>query len=196
MNMLIHSFSNYSFTQLQEKFTPAFTDIQKKITAIALIALGCLAIFCVATHFCHKPMTKITQFTDLEGTTYKGVFKDGIHDKDHLNGYGKITYQNEEYYEGEFTKGKLNGKGKAVTSKVTYEGVFKEDNFHGLIKQSYPDGTIFEGHYQEGILDGDAKVIYTNGEIVEAPFKDGIQQGKGKMTFANGETFEDETNIE
>ena len=64
-------------------------------------------------------------------------------------------------YEGDCSKGKAHGQGKAI-GKDTYEGEFKK---------GYPDG---QGTY-----------TWINGNYYEGEFIKGKREGEGKMVFAS-----------
>jgi hypothetical protein len=54
-----------------------------------------------------------------DGSVYSGNLKEGLFD-----GIATQIWSNGDKYEGEFSKGMLNGKGKLITKLFTYEGFF------------------------------------------------------------------------
>jgi hypothetical protein len=71
-------------------------------------------------------------------------------------------------YNGEFSNGKINGRGE-LTKK---------------------DGTRFVGNFRDGKIDGTGTVTYPNGSSYIGEFRDGLFDGVGKLTYSNGATFE------
>lgn len=57
---------------------------------------------------------------------------------------GRIIYPNGDYFEGEVSNNKANGKGKLVEGKVTYIGAFKDNVPHGKGVET-GEGYSFEG---------------------------------------------------
>lgn len=70
-------------------------------------------------------------FSSLDG---KGRLEsvDGIYDGDFVTGYkdgqGKMTWPNNDVYEGHWTKDQMTGNGKFISETATYEGDW-ENNF-------------------------------------------------------------------
>ena len=72
-----------------------------------------------------------------------------------LHGFGEMFYHNGEIYQGEFKKNKKDGYGFLKTCIGNFEGSFKEDTFHGLMKvKDHNENIFFTGRYNEGIIDG------------------------------------------
>lgn len=118
---------------------------------------------------------------------YKGEFKDDLR-----HGNGAITYRlTKSKYEGQWFKGKRQGKGKLTYADGTvYEGDFKNDQFHGFGKLTSPQKDVFEGKFKNGDPCGEIKVTYANGDIYQGIFSTDEQLGKGTLTTKNGSTYE------
>jgi len=142
--------------------------------------------------------------TTKEGSKFEGDFVNG-----EPNGHIKHTYKNSlDYDEGIFKGFQRNGychrhvgpfdtwatyvEDKRVgdmilkTSRYTYEGEFKNDNFNGRGIIRYNDGFAQEGVMKKGVLIGKGKEYRTDGSVVEAIFKKGLAQGKGTQTLPDG----------
>lgn len=123
--------------------------------------------------------------------TYLGSFSDDLR-----HGKGKIIYnEGEEYYEGEFTKGKMTGHGfYKWSNNDTYEGQFLDGNLHGKGVFKWHDGNEYEGDYINNIKEGQGEYRWKNGKKYKGPYKNGKPHGIGIVTSSNGETFEAEFN--
>ncbi len=73
-----------------------------------------------------------------------------------------LTHKNKLLYEGEFSKGKKEGKGKMNMEK----------------HQKY------EGEFKAGKFNGEGKFIFTNGDSWKGTFKNGIKEGMGILYVA------------
>ena len=111
---------------------------------------------------------------------YTGEFLDNLR-----HGYGCLQFlENGDYYEGEFQRGEITGKGKYIWSNNTeYEGDFVSSIKHGKGKYKWPDGMEYEGDYNNGIREGMGIYKWTDGRIFKGKFKNGKPDGKGKLTY-------------
>ena len=86
-------------------------------------------------------------------------------------------------YEGEYSNGKRNGKGKEYNKegKLIYEGwlfMGKRWEGKGIIEKGL---LIFEGEYRNGQLNGKGKEYNKEGQLIfDGEYKDGKRNGKGK----------------
>lgn len=69
-----------------------------------------------------------------------------------MNGKGKLTFENGDIYEGNFTNGVFNGKG-IFTSNLgwSYEGDFRDGQADGQGKLIAKDKKVYEGTFKQGI---------------------------------------------
>ena len=83
---------------------------------------------------------------------YNGSIYCGCFDKEgRRSGYGKLSYLNGSFYEGEFMNDKKSGIGTEVSCNGDlYEGSFYEDQYHGYGVVSYLNGQIWEGRFENG----------------------------------------------
>ena len=123
--------------------------------------------------------------------TYLGSFSDDLR-----HGKGKIIFnEGEEYYEGEFTNGKMTGYGfYKWSNNNTYKGQFLDGNLHGKGIFKWNDGNEYEGDYVNNIKEGQGEYRCKNGKKYKGPYKNGKQHGIGILTTPNGESFEVEYN--
>ena len=118
--------------------------------------------------------------------TYLGSFSNDLKD-----GKGKIIYAGgDEFYEGDFAKGKMNGKGVYQwPNKCIYEGEFLDGQKHGKGIYKFPDGEVYEGEFVNNVREGFGE-LKKNGKIYKGNFKGGKKHGTGILIFQNGDTVE------
>jgi len=147
----------------------------------------------------------------LKGTKWNGKgynkLNNNIYELENGKGYVKKYSKNNTYllYEGEFSKGKSNGKGKVYHSngQIKFEGeyfngkkwngkgydnynnvIYELKNGKGIVKKY--KGTIdrlsFEGEYKNGKKNGICKEYYIHNGILkfEGMYENGKISGKGK----------------
>jgi hypothetical protein len=84
-----------------------------------------------------------------------------------------------------------NGKGTLIDSVngemvQSYEGEFKNSEFHGKGKYKWHDGIKSDGYWKNGDRDGFNIMIWPDGQKFEGNFKQGNYDGYGKMTYPDG----------
>ena len=121
-----------------------------------------------------------------EGTWVKGSFKNGVYDradgrsykgefigsKSILNGYGKITYENGDTYEGEVRDNIPHGSGTATYSNLAFEDT--------------STGT-YVGEFVDGKRNGQGEIDYGNGRKYIGQFLNNKPHGLGKESLIDGE---------
>ena len=137
---------------------------------------------------------------DFNGTLYIGLFKNGK-----LNGKGERYNLNDEIYigdfvnnlpdgkgkeinnfyeyEGNFKKGKKEGKGKIIykNNGDWYEGFFSNNNFNGTGHYFWKkNGHEYFGNYVNGIIEGKGMFKYGDKAIYKGEFKNGFKDGNGE----------------
>lgn len=69
-----------------------------------------------------------------------------------MNGQGKLTFENGDTYEGEFSNGIFNGKGTYKSAQGwTYTGQFKNGYADGKGKLTTEGQATYEGTFKQGI---------------------------------------------
>ena len=109
---------------------------------------------------------------------YEGEYSNGKR-----NGKGKVDYNGELIYEGEYKNGKQNGKGKRyINNKLSFEGEFLDDGIkNGILYDK--DGKI-DGEIKEN---GERVIFNEFGDIIfEGEYLNGQRNGKGKEYNSNG----------
>ena len=89
-----------------------------------------------------------------------------------INGYGEEYNQKTNYliFEGEYLKGKRNGKGKEYNNdgKLIFEGEYLNGEKNGKVREYILNTNIliFEGEYKNGRRNGIGKEYNINGDLV------------------------------
>ena len=138
-------------------------------------------------------MNNNQQFGFINGI-YVGEAENGI-----PNGKGKIAWENDNYYEGDFLDGSFHGYGIFhMTDFIHAEGIWSKHNFIDG-RAVYGDtmkcsgcepGAVYEGRFEQFLCVGKGKIIRTNGEIYEGEILNGKAHGKGKLTLSDGTVIE------
>jgi hypothetical protein len=114
------------------------------------------------------------------------------------HGRGRMVYTspdkgNTVSYEGEWKQGQWHGKGKVIKKNGdTYTGSFSEDQIHGFGEYAHKGSKrIFQGRFVMGHrIEG--KMKYSDGSVYEGPWYDGKRQGIGTYHFSDGSLFKGE----
>ena len=100
-------------------------------------------------------------------------------------------------FEGEYTKGKRNGKGKEyfLNGKILFEGNYSNGKRNGRGKEYYLNGELlFAGYYLNGERSGFGKMYDGKGKLLfEGTYLNGKRSGKGReYNEIEGTIFEGE----
>ena len=83
-----------------------------------------------------------------------------------------------------------HGKGKVTfpfnSSKISYEGDWKEGKIHGKGVYLWKDKSRFEGEYVDGQKEGDGIFTYASGKKYVGQWKGGVQEGLGILYSPDG----------
>ena len=75
-----------------------------------------------------------------------GSYEGERNEKDERHGYGKATFSNKDYFEGNYQFGKRHGMGKyRFKNGARYDGEYVENKKHGQGTFIYPDGSKYDG---------------------------------------------------
>jgi hypothetical protein len=122
--------------------------------------------------------------TYSDGDVYVGEWRDG-----EKKGAGTYTSARGDVSEGVWANDKLNGSGKETFADVSYEGEFKDNNWHGRGKETRDDGSTYEGQFRDGKRHGTGRCALVNGSIHEGSWEDNKLHGHGKVTSQDGAVF-------
>ncbi len=120
------------------------------------------------------------------GAVYNGEFSEGL-----FEGRGKMAYSDGHIYKGGWKRGKRHGQGKMIYSiGDIYEGGWIDGRKHGQGKYIFSDGTTYEGEWKDGKRHGQGKATYPDGVVYEGEWKDENPHGQGKIIFSDGDVYE------
>ena len=79
----------------------------------------------------------------------------------------KISYDNGDYYIGQYKNGLRNGKGTLYLSdeNIRYEGDWINDKYEGNGKYIYESGEYYIGQFKNDLKHGKGTLYFSNGEI-------------------------------
>ncbi len=121
------------------------------------------------------------------GFVYVGETKDLM-----PHGKGKLTMK-AEYYEGDFSEGRMTGYGTYVYSSAIgdrYEGFMKDGKRDGTGKYTWKDGSVYEGGYKEDMKHGEGTYRWADGSSYTGTFYNDVKDGEGTFIYANGDKYE------
>ncbi|CAJ1941901.1 unnamed protein product [Cylindrotheca closterium] len=124
---------------------------------------------------------------------YEGEWK---WNKEHGYGIVMTSDRTRIIYEGEFERGRMQGKGiyyyeQAKNSKCTdggarYTGEFKENMRNGIGKYYLPDTSVYEGMWSNGLMNGRGVLTWADNSCYDGEWKDGIRTGQGILKTSDG----------
>ena len=120
---------------------PHITRKNLEIATVVLLAL------CAVFTFIGRMNSKEVLTLDNGKIKYEGYV---VASK--MNGQGKLTFENGDAYEGEFSNGIFNGKGTYKSAQGwTYTGQFKNGYADGKGKLTTEGQATYEGTFKQGI---------------------------------------------
>ena len=106
-----------------------------------------------------------------------------------FTGIGTHVFSDGSRYEGEFSHGLYNGKGKLSCPKYVYDGEFQNGSMTGLGRIVYADGEEYNGEFRDSMYNGNGKCVDAQGNVYAGNFIDGYLEGKGSIRLANGDSY-------
>jgi hypothetical protein len=73
---------------------------------------------------------------------------------------------------------------KKLKLGTMYTGNWKDDQFHGFGKLSYPNKDTYEGNFESGKAQGQGKFTHANGTVYVGGWLEDKQHGSGKELYA------------
>ncbi len=133
------------------------------------------------------PNGKGTMYYSNNTIKYEGDFKKGK-----FEGKGKLYLENDEYYIGEFLDGIKSGKGTEYYKNgiIKYDGSFINDKYDGEGTFIWENGQYYKGGFKEGTMFGKGIEYYECGNIkYDGNFINGVYDGDGKYIYNNGNYY-------
>ena len=103
-----------------------------------------------------------------------------------------ITFENGQYYIGDWSNGHKNGSGRIYykNNTIKYEGNFVHDKFEGEGRFNWDNGEYYVGEFKNGLRNGRGKQYYKNNTIkYEGNFLNDKYDGTGTYFAENGEYY-------
>jgi hypothetical protein len=98
-------------------------------------------------------------------------------------GDGKIEFPNSAWYEGEFKKGALNGRGTLIyLCGNIFEGIIENGKLL-CGTHTFCDKSIYEGSFFNHKFEGVGIMLYTNGSRYEGLWERNMRHGWGQMIY-------------
>ena len=110
----------------------------------------------------------------------------------YVQGNGKYTFPNGDYYIGDLKNGLPDGKGIRYTpdGKIRYKGDFVNGCSQGIGKLIWENGEYYEGAYVNNKRHGKGKVFYSNGKVkYDGDFANDKYDGYGQYIWENGDYY-------
>ncbi|MFN6038086.1 MAG: FISUMP domain-containing protein, partial [Bacteroidota bacterium] len=137
---------------------------------------------------------------------YKGQFSNGLRNgmgKEYIRIPTQLSFTS--VYDGEWLKGKKNGKGKITESNEydswNFDGTWQDDKKNGYFEYNgryvdlnnidHPVMASFKGFYSNDMRNGEGIEVY-GGETYVGTWKDDKNYGFGKMIYKDGRVYEGE----
>jgi hypothetical protein len=116
-----------------------------------------------------------------------------LDDDGRWHGYGKLTLENGDHYEGNFRHGLREGYGiLSYANGDQFRGHFHSDLRQGRGVMIYGNGNRYVGGYDRGFRNGNGILTYADGSIYDGTFEYGYQSGFGLWYQPNGDFYEGE----
>ncbi|XP_004073641.1 histone-lysine N-methyltransferase SETD7 [Oryzias latipes] len=114
------------------------------------------------------------------------------------HGFCTVTYSSSDRFEGHFTHGEKNGKGKFFFfDGSTLEGYYVDDALQGQGVYTYEDGGVLNGMYVDGELNGPAQEFDSEGHLsFNGQYKDDARCGECWIYYPDGGCVFGEVNEE
>lgn len=116
-----------------------------------------------------------------DGGRYYGTVVDGLR-----QGPGRVEWDSGVRYEGGFTNGVFDGKGRLTGPTEEYEGDFKAGRYGGQGELKYQDGRKYKGEFALGQFHGSGLYTSPDGQVYEGSFEKNIFTGTGTFKRPDG----------
>eukprot|EP01135_Chromosphaera_perkinsii_P006260 Nk52_evm2s478 gene=Nk52_evmTU2s478 len=126
----------------------------------------------------HKHGTGILRMRD--GSFYEGTFEHG-----EMTGHGYRRYITGDSYSGEFLNGLRHGMGTfvSVSRRIQYEGEWKKGKREGKGVLRLKDHSLYDGEFRENMRHGKGQLMYGDQNEYDGGWVSDLFGGKGAFTF-------------
>ncbi|XP_022057095.2 histone-lysine N-methyltransferase SETD7 isoform X1 [Acanthochromis polyacanthus] len=125
---------------------------------------------------------------DSDDENVEEVVEGPLDDDGQPHGFCTVTYSSSDRFEGHFTHGEKNGKGKFFFfDGSALEGFYVDDALQGQAVYTYEDGSVLNGTYVDGELNGPAQELDGEGRLVfKGQYKDNSRCGECWVYYPDG----------
>ncbi|KAM6999665.1 histone-lysine N-methyltransferase SETD7 isoform 2-T2 [Tautogolabrus adspersus] len=125
---------------------------------------------------------------DSDDENLEEVVEGPLDEDDQPHGFCTVTYSSSDRFEGHFTHGEKNGKGKFFFfDGSTLEGFYVDDALQGQGVYKYEEGGVLHGTYVDGELNGPAQEFNGDGRLVfKGQYKDNNRCGECQVYYPDG----------
>ncbi|CAK6980284.1 histone-lysine N-methyltransferase SETD7 isoform X2 [Scomber scombrus] len=125
---------------------------------------------------------------DSDDDNMEEIVEGPLDEDDQPHGFCTVTYSSSDRFEGHFTHGEKNGKGKFFFfDGSTLEGFYVDDALQGQGLYTYEDGGVLHGAYVDGELNGPAQEFNGEGTLVfKGQYKDNNRCGECWVYYPDG----------
>ncbi|MBR4226395.1 MAG: hypothetical protein IKR86_06450 [Candidatus Methanomethylophilaceae archaeon] len=124
----------------------------------------------------------------LDQGRYEGPTRDGV-----PHGVGSFFWPDGTLYEGEFSDGVIEGRGRKTYFDRVYEGDFHNNLREGRGKLIFRNGDVSEGEFKgdmrDGVLHDSCRDDDLRAYTYDGEYANDERQGRGEFRYSDGETY-------
>eukprot|EP01088_Endostelium_zonatum_P014795 TRINITY_DN336_c0_g2_i1.p1 TRINITY_DN336_c0_g2~~TRINITY_DN336_c0_g2_i1.p1 ORF type:complete len:292 (+),score=36.88 TRINITY_DN336_c0_g2_i1:95-970(+) len=119
----------------------------------------------------------------------KASYEGDLDSDNKRHGFGKITWEDGESFEGEFNRDEKTFGTFRWKSGDLFRGQWKNDLMHGIGIYFYSDGREYKGEWRDGFRHGVGIFRWPNADYYLGQFDTDLCHGIGIHSYADGKTF-------
>jgi len=117
---------------------------------------------------------------------YVGVMVDGVR-----QGQGRYTFQDDQFYQGEFDQGNFHGNGRfQYVNGDHYDGEWVNNQREGKGIYRFGSGSQYSGSWRKDKQEGQGTLSEKNGNYYQGEWVNGRQEGVGVKHYADGRRYQ------
>jgi hypothetical protein len=157
--------------------------MRKIVTHLFSFVLGAALVFTLGSYSINNLRYVFSPAVHFaNGSAYKGE----LNAQGQLHGYGRMVWTNGDEYEGQFSNGLFQGKGKLISKGYTiYEGEFDQGYMSGQGTLEFENGDKYIGQFSRGAFNGKGKLMSADKSVYIGNFLNNEITGKGRWIFSD-----------
>jgi hypothetical protein len=137
----------------------------------------------IVSQYEKKPVYSMQNKIFAKSTT--SLYYGEISDKKLRNGFGRLSLENGDKYEGYWENDLMHGEGLYIWKKNGwYRGMFNRGEITGKGVRHYNDDSVYEGNFLRGRKHEYGKMKFKNGDLYEGTWSNDAMTGEGTYTWA------------